>query len=226
MCAGLLRLSKNECHDQHVRSGLLLSTNSHQYGLMCAFRLGAFQKLCGSLQCGSRVLWKTKTTRVQFMRRGACSAGWILNALEWDIMLGTGHKRCINTSSRSSGFLFSITSTFLLLISKNEPEEFMLAPALPFQNARVKATCALSLLSSPLPAIKKRLQLIYGDCEPYPNGLQKVPWRALLPALCIQSIHPTNHGEWRCSRWRIKSSSASSFYLFIPTLSLYFTKTN
>jgi len=101
---------------------------------MCALCLGFFQKVTTAAYMEDHCCGKQTTSLCLLMRRGTCSVGWILSGLKRDLMLGTGHERCTNTSSRSSGFLFSITTTFLLLIPKNEPEEFMWAPAPLFQN--------------------------------------------------------------------------------------------
>ena len=75
------------------------------------------------------------------------AAGSTLNVLKRDLMLGTGHETCINTSSYFLGFGPSITTTFLLLIPKREKERRMLAPAPLFQKHEWQALCLVALLS-------------------------------------------------------------------------------
>jgi len=102
---------------------------------MCALCVGFLQKrdrLLFYVQvecCG-----KQDTSLCLWMSRETGAAGSTLNVLERDIVLRTGHERCINTPSCSPGFLPSTTTTFLLLIPKDKQAVYMWAPTPLFQN--------------------------------------------------------------------------------------------
>ena len=153
------------------------------------------------------------------MRQATCPAGLILNALEWDIMLGTGHERCTNTSSCSPGFLPSTTTIFLLLIPKNEPEEFMWAPPPLFQNDdSMRGMCAFAARFFNNPT-KTALESSHEIPRPCQKTQLRCRWRIPRFLRCankrLRSMYMKN---WDSGPAYKSLRSASSFYLFIPTI--------